>query len=1505
MLRRSCSTSKSGLRDNGSASRLGEWGSALGSTVLRGGLVGKGRLVFCVVVAVVMVVSGGLPAASAAPAMTHAGPAVARVRAKVLSKVASQAGTGADGISLYHGVSADSGLVAGPDGAVWFLNPGDSIGRVAADGEITIYPDPDRSMNLFTGNVSGLTVGPDGALWFTNNLTGSVGRMTTDGSVSSYSVVTSTTPFPRPEGITTGPDGALWFTNGTSIGRITTGGAVSYYTGTGISVAEGITVGPDGALWFTNYGNNSIGRITTGGTVTNYPDANIDGPTSIARGPDGALWFTNSLGNSIGRITTAGSVSKFTDPTLESPQDITAGSDGALWFTNFDGNAIGRITSGGVITEYKSSGTTGALGITAGPDGALWFSSGGAIGRITTAGVVTGRFSGLGIDGASSITTGPDGALWFTNSNLNTIGRITTDGVVTHYTAPGVLFPEHITVGPDGSLWFLNNDFSVGRITTTGVITVYQLSGVGPVNEFTSITAGPDGAMWLINSSNSSIVRMTTAGVVTNDYSGPGISINPAAGVITGGPDGALWFSNSNDSIGRITTTGAVSDYTDPSFTGLTDITAGPDGALWFTSITSQGGSIGRLSTAGVVTNTFTGPDVNEPGSIAAGPDGALWFSTESGAIGRITTSGMVSTFTDLSNRGAANGGGILPDFPAALTAGPDGRVWFAGDDVVGSVTTAGVAACTNCLETFATTLVGLLGEARGANSIVAGPDGALWFTNYGENSIGRITPDGTITYFTDPTINGPAGITVGPDGALWFTNYNLVISNGSVTTGSIGRITTAGVISNYTDPTIDIPGAITAGPDGALWFTNDGGNGSIGRITTSGAVSNYTDPGIDDPQGITAGPDGALWFTNFGSVGRITTSGTVSYVTDPSFNLQEITSITTGPDGALWAGVGDSIARITTNGNVTIVTSPDLTSPSSLTTGPDGTLWFTSSANCAIGRVGSDGSVGCVLGDQGTQSTSQFWALSAGPDGALWYLAPGSGLGTNPNFADIGRLPVPPGAPVIGTASAGDGQAVVSFSPPASDGGSPVIAYTVVATDMTEGSRGGQTANGTTSPITVRGLTPGDSYLFTVAATNAVGVGPLSGASNQVTPTTGPTSPRVVTTALPGDLYNTPYSYTLEASGGTAPYAWSISSGSLPNRLSLDPSTGVISGNPLTVGTFPITVKVTDTNGQIDSQALTLVVDQAASSTQASIPSAASTGATTTLSATVTAAVGTPTGTVTFTAGGITLCTTGPLVAGVGSCQATLSQAGLSTITATYSGDTDFTGSWTSALTRTAGPASASVSTMTALPTSVPADGVSAATVTVTLKDAGGNPVAGKTVSLAQGPGTHARISAPSGPSDANGHVTFTITDTSAETVITTATDSSDTLILTQTASVSFVAVAADGCYSSLTPARVLDTRNGTGGTTGPVGPGQTVKLKVLGAGGVPAAGVEAVVLNVTVTQASASGYVTVYPDGVTRPTASNLNFVAGQTIPNLVVAPVGGTARSTCTTGPPARCS
>src|SRR6266851_163782 len=139
-------------------------------------------------------------------------------------------------------------------------------------------------------------------------------------------------------------------------------------------------------------------------------------------------------------------------------------------------------------------------------------------------------------------------------------------------------------------------------------------------------------------------------------------------------------------------------------------------------------------------------------------------------------------------------------------------------------------------------------------------------------------------------------------------------------------------------------------------------------------------------------------------------------------------------------------------------------------------------------------------------------------------------------------------------------------------------------------------------------------------------------------------------------------------------------------------------------------------------------------------------------------------------------------------------------------------------------------------------------------------------------------------------GNGTHTITARAVDTAGNTTTSSPVSVTVNNLAPPAVSITAPAG--SLLTPAgpvRVMDTRNGTGGITGPVGAGQTVSLQVIGKNGVPASGVTAVVLNVTATQGTASSYVTVFPDGTARPVTSNLSFTAGETIPNLVVVPVG----------------
>ncbi|MEI6047856.1 MAG: FISUMP domain-containing protein [Bacteroidota bacterium] len=107
---------------------------------------------------------------------------------------------------------------------------------------------------------------------------------------------------------------------------------------------------------------------------------------------------------------------------------------------------------------------------------------------------------------------------------------------------------------------------------------------------------------------------------------------------------------------------------------------------------------------------------------------------------------------------------------------------------------------------------------------------------------------------------------------------------------------------------------------------------------------------------------------------------------------------------------------------------------------------------------------------------------------------------------------PQVPGAPTIGTATAGNGQATVTFTAPVSNGGSAITGYTVTS------SPGNITAAGTASPITVTGLTNGTAYTFTVVATNANGNSLPSSASNSVTPS----APSTTVSDIDGNTYNT-----------------------------------------------------------------------------------------------------------------------------------------------------------------------------------------------------------------------------------------------------------------------------------------------------------------------------------------------------------------------------------------------
>ena len=141
--------------------------------------------------------------------------------------------------------------------------------------------------------------------------------------------------------------------------------------------------------------------------------------------------------------------------------------------------------------------------------------------------------------------------------------------------------------------------------------------------------------------------------------------------------------------------------------------------------------------------------------------------------------------------------------------------------------------------------------------AVTAGPDGNLWFTEYNASKIGEINPltHATSDFATPTASSEPFAITVGPDGNIWFTETIPSMI------GEINPVTHA--TSDFATPTSSSnPSSITVGPDGNIWFAefNASRIGEMNPVTH--ATSDFATPtAFASPYGIVAGEDGALWF--------------------------------------------------------------------------------------------------------------------------------------------------------------------------------------------------------------------------------------------------------------------------------------------------------------------------------------------------------------------------------------------------------------------------------------------------------------------------------------------------------------------------------------------------------------------------------------------------------------------------------------------------------------------
>lgn len=442
---------------------------------------------------------------------------------------------------------------------------------------------------------------------------------------------------------------------------------------------------------------------------------------------------------------------------------------------------------------------------------------------------------------------------------------------------------------------------------------------------------------------------------------------------------------------------------------------------------------------------------------------------------------------------------------------------------------------------------------------------------------------DVTAPTFAAPSINAmsSSGMTIGVTASEKSRGYWIVVPSGSTAPSAAQVI--AGV--SYTGATV------TAAGNGSLPA------GSTGFMTVTGLSASTTYNlyvvAMDAPGNVSAVAGNTFTTPAPPATAPTVTSPTSTNVTALSATLGgNVTSdggATISERGVVYAATSAN-ANPTINGTgVTKVTAAGATgvftiNVSSLTagTGYSYKAYAINSAGTSYSSVGTF----TTLNYCSPNPCQNGGICSNTSSGALCVCATG--------FSGPACASTVPGAPTIGTATAGNAQATVTFTAPASDGGSAITGYTVSSNPP-----GGVDSNAGSTGLShvITGLSNGTAYTFTVRATNTNGTGPASGASNSVTPATVPGAPTGAS-ATAGNAQAT-VTFTAPASnGGSAITGYTVTS---------NPAGGVDANAGSTSTSHTIT-------GLANGTSYTFTVT-AANAVGTSAPSAASNAVTPTLS--------------------------------------------------------------------------------------------------------------------------------------------------------------------------------------------------------------------------------------------------------------------------------------------------